>query len=284
MLRNINNFFNIIKAKRVKKTLVDNDMIPIGTRDTVNKSKYYDTAITFGELKTQVGGAGSEGPQGPPGPPGADGAPGATGATGPIGPAGPVGAGGLQFVGTFDPNRPDQAPTNPGIRYAEGDVVFFDGSSYVCNTDITTATATPLDDPETPAPAGNPLWDFLSVEGDVGPQGPIGPIGPAGASLWTPPVPLTIPGVDSPILDLSTGNTFLITIDGPATISMTNLGVGDYIFIIDNTAAEVVTLQSGLNMYTNNSLQPVISGITLMKGTSDGTRIFITSLENMNIV
>ena len=65
---------------------------------------------------------------------------------------------------------------------------------------------------------------------------------------------------------------------------MSNLGVGDYIFIIDNTAAEIVTLQTGTNMYTNNSLQPVITGITLMKGTSDGTKIFITSLENMNIV
>ena len=280
MLRNINNFFNIIKAKRVKKTLVDNDMIPVGTRDAINRSDYQDTAISFKDLETQLGGAGGVGPQGPAGPPGANGAPGSTGATGPIGPAGPVGAGGLQFVGTFDPNRPDQGLGN---RYVEGDVVFYDGSSYVCNTDITTATALPLDDPEN-LPGGNPLWDFLSVEGDVGPQGPIGPIGPAGASLWTPTVPLTIPGVDSPILDLSTGNTFLITIDGPATIEMTNLGVGDYIFIIDNTAAEVVTLQTGLNMYTNNSLQPVISGITLMKGTSDGTRIFITSLENMNIV
>ncbi len=56
MLRNINNFFNILKKGRIKKTLVDNDMFPIGTRDTVNKSKYYDTAITFKDLKTQVGG------------------------------------------------------------------------------------------------------------------------------------------------------------------------------------------------------------------------------------
>ena len=60
--------------------------------------------------------------------------------------------------------------------------------------------------------------------------------------------------------------------------------IGDYIFIIDNTGGHIVTLQTGLNMYTNNSLQPVITGITLMKGTSDGTRIFITSLENMNIL
>lgn len=269
MLRNINNFFNILKKGRVKKTLVDSDMIPVGTRDTINKSKYYDTAISFKSLETQLGGAGGTGPQGPAGPPGADGEPGATGATGPIGPAGPVGAASLNFVGTFDNT----------IGYSEGDVVFFDGSSYVAKFAIPIPTP-PAVLPDPP----NTDWDFLSVEGDVGPQGPIGPIGPAGASLWTPPVSLTIPGVDSPILDLSTGNTFLITIDGPTTIEMTNLGVGDYIFIIDNTAAEIVTLQTGANMYTNNSLQPVITGITLMKGTSDGTKIFITSLENMNIL
>ena len=97
MLRNINNFFNIIKAKRVKKTLADNDMIPVGTRDAINRSDYQDTAITFKDLETQLGGAGGTGPQGPAGPPGANGEPGATGATGPIGPPGPVGAGGLQF-------------------------------------------------------------------------------------------------------------------------------------------------------------------------------------------
>jgi len=61
MLRNINNFFNIIKSKRVKKTLADNDMIPVGTRDAINKSKYQDTAITFKDFKSQVGGGGGGG-------------------------------------------------------------------------------------------------------------------------------------------------------------------------------------------------------------------------------
>ena len=57
MLRNINNFFNIIKAKRVKTTLVDNDMIPVGTRDAINRSDYQDTAISFKDLKSQVASA-----------------------------------------------------------------------------------------------------------------------------------------------------------------------------------------------------------------------------------
>ena len=265
MLRNINNFFNIIKAKRVKKTLVDNDMIPVGTRDVINKSDYQDTAITFKDLKSQLGGAGSQGPQGPAGPPGADGSTGSTGATGPIGPPGPVGAAGLNFTGTW----------SAASSYVVDDVAFFDGSSYVCTNPVGPSATDPSVDTAN--------WTFLALQGLDGPQGPIGPIGPAGASLWTPIVPLTFAGAADTI-DLSTGNTFTIDITGSTTISMSNLGVGDYIFIIDNTAAEIVTLQTGANMYTNNSLQPVITGITLMKGTSDGTKIFITSLENMNIL
>ena len=265
MLRNINNFFNIIKAKRVKKTLADNDMIPVGTRDAINRSDYQDTAITFKDLETQLGGAGGTGPQGPAGPPGADGAPGATGPTGPIGPPGPVGAAGLNFRGDWDTAN----------SYAIDDVAYASGSSWVCVNPVGPGGAIPS--------TTNADWTELSIQGDVGPQGPIGPIGPAGASLWTPIVPLTFAGAADTI-DLSTGNTFTIDITGSTTISMSNLGVGDYIFIIDNTAAEIVTLQTGTNMYTNNSLQPVITGITLMKGTSDGTKIFITSLENMNIV
>lgn len=168
MLRNISNFYNILKGKRAKTTLSAGDLISVGVRDAKNNSVYYDSAIKYSDLEAQIG-TGAVGPQGPAG------ATGPQGIQGDPGPAGPVGAAGLQFVGTFDPNRPDQAPTNPGIRYLEGDVVFFNGSSYVANTDITTATPTPLDDPETPAPGGNPDWDFLALQGLEGPQGPSTP-------------------------------------------------------------------------------------------------------------
>lgn len=265
MLRNINNFYNIIKAKRVKKNLGNTDMIPVGTRDAKNPSLWHDTAITFEDL-TQILGGGLVGPQGPQGDPGIPGADGAQGPVGPAGPVGPVGAAGLNFQGDWDTAN----------SYVVDDVAYASGSSWVCINPVGPGGSIP-------SPT-NPDWTELSIQGDVGPQGPIGPIGPAGASLWTPTVSLTIPGVDSPILDLSTGNTFLITIDGPTTIEMVNLGVGDYIFIIDNTGAFAVSLQSATNMYTNNGLQPVIAGITLMKGTSDGSRIFITSLENMTLV
>jgi hypothetical protein len=267
MLRNINNFFNIIKAKRVKKTLVDNDMIPIGTRDAINRSDYQDTAITFKDLETQLGGAGGVGPQGPAGPPGANGLTGNTGAQGPIGPPGPVGAAGLNFTGTW----------SAASSYVVDDVAFFDGSSYVCTNPVGPSATDPSVDTAN--------WTFLALQGLDGPQGPIGPIGPAGASLWTTAVSLTFNTASSTI-DLSTGNTFLITVTTDTTVSMTLPGspIGDYIFIIDNTGGHVVTLQTGANMWTNNSLQPVISGTTLMKGTSDGTNVYITSLENMNIV
>ena len=265
MLRNINNFFNIIKEKRVKKNLKNTDMIPIGSRDTLNPSQYNDAAISWGDFQA-IGGGGT-GPQGPAGPPGANGLPGATGATGPIGPPGPVGAAGLNFTGNFD----------PAVGYAVDDVVFEAGSSYVC----VSATSAPGPNPAPP----NADWTFLALQGLDGPQGPIGPIGPAGASLWTPAVNLTFAGAADTI-DLSTGNTFKILITGDTTISMTLPGspIGDYIFIIDNSGSHIATLQTGINMYTNNSLQPVISGTTLMKGTSDGTKVYITSLENMEIL
>lgn len=143
MLRNINNFFNIIKAKRVKKTLVDNDMIPIGTRDAINRSDYQDTAITFEDLKTQVASAGAQGPPGVAGP---------AGATGPEGPAGAVGAAGLVFRSTWD----------PATSYIVGDVVFYDGSSYVCSNNVTSTTPPDEDDAN---------WDFLALQGLQGPAG-----------------------------------------------------------------------------------------------------------------
>jgi len=251
----------------LKRTAIKEDDIIYIAKD-ISKNNVPDLeskALKIKDLSEYIGtNGGGTGPQGPAGPPGADGAPGATGPTGPQGPAGPVGAAGLNFTGTW----------SAATTYAQDDVAFYDGSSYVATNAVGPSATTPDVDTAN--------WSFLALQGLQGPIGPTGPIGPAGASLWSPAVSLTIPGVDSPILDLSTGNTFLITIDGPATIEMTNLGVGDYIFIVDNTGGFVVTLQSApTNTFTNNGLQPVFSGITLMKGTSDGTSIYITSLENM---
>ena len=147
MLRNINNFFNIIKAKRVKKTLANNDMIPVGTRDAINRSDYQDTAISFADLQAQVGGAA------PQGPPGATGATGAQGVPGIQGVAGAVGAAGLNFTGTWSASS----------SYVEDDVAFFSGSSYVC----TTAVGPSATDPS----ADTANWNFLALQGLQGPQG-----------------------------------------------------------------------------------------------------------------
>jgi hypothetical protein len=138
MLRNINNFFNIIKNKRLKKTLQPNDMIAIGTRDAINRSDYQDTAISFADLEAQVATAGA---QGVPGIQGIAGTPGATG---------------LAFLGAFDNT----------IGYAEGDVVFFGGSSYVAKFAILAPIA-PIVLPDPP----NTDWDFLALQGLQGPQG-----------------------------------------------------------------------------------------------------------------
>ena len=149
MLRNINNFFNIIKRKRLKTTLDPNDMIAIGTRDAINKSDYQDTAISFADLEAQVATAGTQGP------PGSTGATGAQGVPGIQGTAGAVGAAGLNFLGDFD----------PAVGYAVDDVVFdvATGSSYVC-INPTTAPG------PNPAPP-NGDWTFLALQGLQGPQG-----------------------------------------------------------------------------------------------------------------
>ena len=150
MLRNINNFFNIIKEKRVKKTLKNTDMIPIGSRDTLNPSQYNDTAITYKNLSDQIA------LMAPQGPPGATGATGAQGQQGIQGVAGTPGATGLDFLGAFDNT----------VGYAEGDVVFFGGSSYVAKFAIPAPIA-PIVLPDPP----NTDWDFLALQGLQGPQG-----------------------------------------------------------------------------------------------------------------
>jgi len=146
-LRNISNFFNIIKNGRLKSTLDDNDMIPVGTRDTVNKSKYQDTAITFKDLETQIalnapqGPAGATGPAGAQGPQGIQGVPGA------------VGAAGLNFTGTWDTLN----------AYAQDDVAFFSGSSYVCINAVASGGSDPSVDTAN--------WNFLALQGLQGIQG-----------------------------------------------------------------------------------------------------------------
>ena len=146
-LRNISNFFNIIKKGRLKSQLADNDMIPVGTRDAINKSKYQDAAISFKDLKNQVGGAA------PQGPPGATGAQGPQGQQGIQGVPGAVGAAGLNFTGTW----------SAASTYAQDDVAFFGGSSYVATSAVGPSATDPSVDTAN--------WSFLALQGLQGPQG-----------------------------------------------------------------------------------------------------------------
>jgi hypothetical protein len=55
MLNNINNFFNLVRGKRIKTTLAPSDLIAVGVRDVTNKSDYQPAAIQFEDLRTQLG-------------------------------------------------------------------------------------------------------------------------------------------------------------------------------------------------------------------------------------
>jgi hypothetical protein len=57
MLNNISNFFNLVKGRRVKKTLAPNDMIAIGVRNPVTQSNFQPSAIFYKDLETQLGNA-----------------------------------------------------------------------------------------------------------------------------------------------------------------------------------------------------------------------------------
>ncbi|MFE0616018.1 collagen-like repeat preface domain-containing protein, partial [Bacillus altitudinis] len=100
------------------------------------------------------GGRGRRGPAGPVGP---------VGPAGPAGPAGATGATGATGVGltgivAFDPA---DAPT-----YPEGQVVTFDGSTYVANTASPTGT-----------PGTSPDYTLLAAAGDTGATGVTGATG-----------------------------------------------------------------------------------------------------------
>jgi hypothetical protein len=54
MLQNLTNFFNLIKGRKIKTTLKDNDLIAVGTRDSTWAGNYQPTAITYEDLEAQL--------------------------------------------------------------------------------------------------------------------------------------------------------------------------------------------------------------------------------------
>lgn len=105
---------------------------------------------------------GPAGPQGPEGPQGPVGPKGDKGDEGPRGPEGRPGATGLNWKGTYDPLA----------TYNTNDAVSWNGSTYFCILDGTTAIE--------PGNGSNQNWSVLSAAGAEGPRGPQGPQGETG--------------------------------------------------------------------------------------------------------
>ncbi|WP_439655741.1 BclA C-terminal domain-containing protein [Bacillus amyloliquefaciens] len=152
-----------------------------------------------------TGPAGATGPTGPAGatgqtgPAGATGQTGPAGATGPTGPTGPTGVtgAGLQGIVAFNPLI---APT-----YTTGQVVLYNGSSYVANVNSPSGT------PETSAD-----YTLLAAAGSTGATGSTGPTGITGATGGTGSTGIT--GVTGP-----TGVTGATGITGPPGSTGTSL-------------------------------------------------------------
>ena len=123
------------------------------------------------------GPAGAAGPQGVPGPAGAIGAQGqqgesiqgVMGAQGPTGAMGPAGSPGLVYQGAYSSEG----------NYSLGDVVVFQGSSYVSLTGFNVGQA----------PGVSPAhWGVLTAQGPAGATGGTGVAGPIGAQGFLGPV------------------------------------------------------------------------------------------------
>nr|WP_205747601.1 collagen-like protein [Bacillus velezensis] len=150
------------------------------------------------------------------GPTGAIGPAGATGPTGPIGPMGVTGAG-LQGIVAFNPLT---APT-----YTTGQVVLYNGSSYVANVNSPSGT------PETSAD-----YTLLAAAGSTGATGSTGPTGVTGVTGGTGSTGIT--GVTGP-----TGVTGATGITGPPGSTGTSLtATSGY---ASNTGGGVVAVING---------------------------------------
>ncbi|MDU0099787.1 collagen-like protein [Bacillus sp. IS1] len=160
---------------------------------------------SISNIPTLAGPTGATGPTGPAGgpagPTGAIGPAGATGPTGPTGPTGVTGAG-LQGIVAFNPLI---APT-----YTPGQVVLYNGSSYVVNT------ASPAGIPDTSAD-----YTLLAAAGSTGPIGPTGATG-AGLTGLTAFDPAAAPFYTAGQVVLYEGASYVVNINNPSGIPGTS--------------------------------------------------------------
>lgn len=160
---------------------------------------------SISNIPTLAGPTGATGPTGPAGgPAGSTGPIGPAGATGPTGPTGPTGVtgAGLQGIVAFNPLI---APT-----YTPGQVVLYNGSSYVVNT---------------PSPAGIPDtsadYTLLAAAGSTGPIGPTGATG-AGLTGLTAFDPAAAPFYTAGQVVLYEGASYVVNINNPSGIPGTS--------------------------------------------------------------
>ncbi|AKL84077.1 FliK2 [Bacillus atrophaeus UCMB-5137] len=161
-----------------------------------------DSIANIPTLAGPTGVTGPTGPAGgPTGPAGAIGPTGATGATGPAGPTGVTGAG-LQGIVVFNPLV---APT-----YTVGQVVLYNGSSYVVNT------ASPAGFPDASA-------DYTLLA-SAGPTGSTGPTGATGAGLQgiTPFDPAAAPFYLAGQVVLYEGSSYVVNTSNPSGVPGTS--------------------------------------------------------------
>ncbi|WP_045506588.1 BclA C-terminal domain-containing protein [Bacillus amyloliquefaciens] len=154
---------------------------------------------SISNIPTLAGPTGATGPTGPAGGP-----TGPTGAIGPAGATGPTGVtgAGLQGIIAFNPLI---APT-----YTPGQVVLYNGSSYVVNT------ASPAGVPDTSAD-----YTLLAAAGPTGPTGPTGATG-AGLTGLTAFDPAAAPFYTAGQVVLYEGASYVVNINNPSGIPGTS--------------------------------------------------------------
>nr|WP_301294554.1 collagen-like protein [Bacillus amyloliquefaciens] len=200
--------------------------------------------------------AGPTGATGPTGPTGAVGPAGATGPTGAIGPTGATGAG-LQGIVAFNPLI---APT-----YTTGQVVLYNGSSYVVNVNSPAGT-----------PGASADYTLLAEAGITGATGGTGPTGSTGTSLTA------TSGYAS-----NTGGGVVAVIVGGTTISLPNeqnLSAD----ITANAANTIFTVAPAgryyISYHINLTAGLLVSSRILINGTPPASSIIapVASLANFN--
>ncbi|AHK48866.1 collagen-like protein [Bacillus velezensis] len=224
--------------------------------------------------------AGPTGATGPTGPTGAVGPAGATGPTGAIGPTGATGAG-LQGIVAFNPLI---APT-----YTTGQVVLYNGSSYVANVNSPAGTPGASADYTLLAAAGiTGATGATGPTGSTGATGDIGPTGITGAAGGTGPTGSTGTSLTATSGYASnTGGGVVAVIVGGTTISLPNeqnLSAD----ITANAANTIFTVAPAgryyISYHINLTAGLLVSSRILINGTPPASSIIapVASLANFN--